>query len=241
MDDDAPPGVPEWVVTYGDMMSLLLTFFILLVSLSEVSQEGKYRAIMEAAQQYMGYSGAPLAPPGTNFPMNSILESLQQMQLGSVTDDVKGKGGVKQKAPPGKELRVQRMKENQGVIAGEPIFFSPGSSELSAESLALLEKIAREVVGKPHKLEIQAYSSPYVDGLPRSPAERMKLSYQRANLVMEHLLELRVERERMRISLSFQNSSRPDDEQGTVSQDRVEVTVLDEYAKSYIGRDDDYR
>ncbi|MBL4886213.1 MAG: flagellar motor protein MotB, partial [Planctomycetaceae bacterium] len=36
MDDDEPPGVPEWVVTYGDMMSLLLTFFIMLVSLSEV-------------------------------------------------------------------------------------------------------------------------------------------------------------------------------------------------------------
>ena len=26
-DDDAPPGVPEWVVTYGDMMSLLQAGF----------------------------------------------------------------------------------------------------------------------------------------------------------------------------------------------------------------------
>ena len=25
--EDEDPGVPEWVVTYGDMMSLLLTFF----------------------------------------------------------------------------------------------------------------------------------------------------------------------------------------------------------------------
>ena len=39
MEEDAPPGVPEWVVTYGDMMSLLLTFFIMLVSLSEIVAE----------------------------------------------------------------------------------------------------------------------------------------------------------------------------------------------------------
>ena len=35
-ENDSSPGVPEWVVTYGDMMSLLLTFFIMLVSLSEL-------------------------------------------------------------------------------------------------------------------------------------------------------------------------------------------------------------
>ena len=29
---DDEPGIPAWVVTYGDMMSLLLTFFILLLS-----------------------------------------------------------------------------------------------------------------------------------------------------------------------------------------------------------------
>ena len=35
--EDPPAGVPEWLVTFGDMMSLLLTFFIMLVSLSEVA------------------------------------------------------------------------------------------------------------------------------------------------------------------------------------------------------------
>src|SRR5690606_21337153 len=59
MDDDAPPGVAEWVVTYGDMMSLLLTFFIMLVSMSEVKEDEKYRAVMEALQHYLGYRAAP--------------------------------------------------------------------------------------------------------------------------------------------------------------------------------------
>ncbi|MCA9240906.1 MAG: flagellar motor protein MotB, partial [Planctomycetales bacterium] len=33
VEEEPPPGIPEWVVTFGDMMSLLLTFFIMLVSM----------------------------------------------------------------------------------------------------------------------------------------------------------------------------------------------------------------
>ena len=77
MEDDGPPGVPEWVVTYGDMMSLLLTFFIMLVSLSEVIAEKKYRAVLEALDQHMngGYSTAPSSPPGRNYAANDHFES----------------------------------------------------------------------------------------------------------------------------------------------------------------------
>ena len=32
-------GAPTWIVTFADMMSLLLTFFILMYSMSEVKQE----------------------------------------------------------------------------------------------------------------------------------------------------------------------------------------------------------
>jgi len=33
------PGIPEWVLTYGDLMSLLLCFFILLAAFSELKKE----------------------------------------------------------------------------------------------------------------------------------------------------------------------------------------------------------
>ncbi|VAX39948.1 Flagellar motor rotation protein MotB, partial [hydrothermal vent metagenome] len=76
MEEDEAPGVPEWVVTYGDMMSLLLTFFIMLVSLSEVVADQKYRAVLDSLQQYTGYRGSPKAPAGTSFPLNSMIESV---------------------------------------------------------------------------------------------------------------------------------------------------------------------
>ncbi|MGI5877261.1 MAG: OmpA/MotB family protein [Christensenellales bacterium] len=40
-------GAPDWVVSYGDMMSLLLTFFVLLFSFSSIDAE-KWRALVES-------------------------------------------------------------------------------------------------------------------------------------------------------------------------------------------------
>ncbi|MBR9801950.1 hypothetical protein GYB59_09715 [bacterium] len=241
MDDDGPPGVPEWVVTYGDMMSLLLTFFIMLVSLSEVKAEKKYRAIIEAARQYMGYSGAPKAPPGKSFPLNSIVDSLHEMKLGSVSDDDKGRGGIKQKAPPGDDLKVVRLREGESQIAGRPIVFEPGSTTLSEVDLEQIDTISREVAGKPHKLEIRAFSSPLVQGMQQTPDNRMQLSYNRAHEVMERMLENRVQKDRMRIAIYFHNPNEALDAQSPIPKDRVEVTILDEYADAFIGREEDYR
>ena len=41
----APEGAPEWMVTFGDLMSLLLTFFVLLFSVSEIKQKKIYEMI----------------------------------------------------------------------------------------------------------------------------------------------------------------------------------------------------
>ncbi len=47
-------GAPAWVVTYGDMMSLLLTFFIILVSMSELKQDHKFQRVMKSVRQAFG-------------------------------------------------------------------------------------------------------------------------------------------------------------------------------------------
>jgi len=51
------PGVPEWMVTYGDLMSLLLTFFILLASFSELKKPREYQRVVDAIQDELGVNG----------------------------------------------------------------------------------------------------------------------------------------------------------------------------------------
>ena len=44
-------GVPEWVVTFGDMMALLLCFFILLQMFSELKQDREYQRVITAIKE----------------------------------------------------------------------------------------------------------------------------------------------------------------------------------------------
>ncbi len=103
IEEDPPAGVPEWVVTYGDMMSLLLTFFIMLVSLSELKGDKKYQAMVRSIMKRMGYELGPEVPPGKSFPLDSAIDKLRT--LGAQTKTDTGRGGVKVPGPVGSATR----------------------------------------------------------------------------------------------------------------------------------------
>jgi chemotaxis protein MotB len=47
------PGAPKWVVTFGDLMSLLLCFFVLLLSFSEMDKQ-KYKQVAGSMEKAFG-------------------------------------------------------------------------------------------------------------------------------------------------------------------------------------------
>ena len=59
----APEGAPDWVVTFGDMMSLLLCFFVLLWMISAATTEEEKARMIEGFQQGL----LPSASEATNF------------------------------------------------------------------------------------------------------------------------------------------------------------------------------
>ena len=230
MADDAPPGAPEWVVTYGDMMSLLLTFFIMLVSLSEVHASERYRAVLESLEEYLGYRTAALSPPGRNFPLNSLIAALET--LGSFTNQDVGRGGVRHEAPSGRELRTFRTREGERVRVGRPIVFAHGETELSGDALDELRRIADDLAGKLHKIEIRAHASAGAAG----GGDPTLVSYRRGRAVLQALEELGLARDRLRITAAADTEPpKSSGDQPIAPADRVEVLTLDEYAGTYAG------
>ncbi|MEM1063817.1 MAG: flagellar motor protein MotB [Planctomycetota bacterium] len=221
MEDDGPPGVPEWVVTYGDMMSLLLTFFIMLVSLSEVAADKKYQQVLEALQQYAGYVAAQPSPPGKHFPLNSATRRTKK--LGSHVDDSKARGGIRREAVEGLDVRVFRDREGDPVPHGEPLLFAAGSVDLLPLTTPRLADIVTEVAGKPHKLQVVANYPASEDGT--LPEEAIRLAYERARRVALMMEVAGIAHVRLRIvtrAITAERAAR-----STVPPDSVEVVSLD--------------
>ena len=56
--DDSPPATPDWVLTYGDLMSLLLTFFVMMVSMSDLKRNDKFQSVADAMELQFGQRSA---------------------------------------------------------------------------------------------------------------------------------------------------------------------------------------
>jgi chemotaxis protein MotB len=232
--EDESPGVPEWIVTYGDMMSLLLTFFIMLVSLSEVVAEEKYRAILDSLQKYTGYKPGPDSPPGKHFPLNSLIEQLQT--LGSFTDKERGTRGIRTSSVKGTSMKILRTREGKSLKAGQSLAFSPGQESISQEVKRQLVVIAKEIGGKPNKIEIRGHVSPGPLPEGSDATDKTILSYIRARKVLTFLQEQDIDTNRVRIvAYADLQPVHLTGDKNEVKHDRVEVVIIDMLAEKYIG------
>ncbi len=52
-EDTPPAGSPAWMTTYGDMVTLLLCFFVILFAMSEIDIQ-KFQAVLQSFQGSLG-------------------------------------------------------------------------------------------------------------------------------------------------------------------------------------------
>ncbi len=228
-DEPAPMGIPEWVVTFGDMMSLLLTFFIMLVSMSEIKQEDRYQALVDSMRQQFGYTTSiESMTPGDTKPRASEFSVLSTM--GRAKKKNTAKGGTPDKAPLGEEPAVRIIRPGQTTAVGSVIFFAVASAELDEVAKRELDLTASRLVGKPEKIEVRGHCSADITARTAGTDAGMMIAYQRATAVMTYLVEQhQIPSNRFRISAA--GDSEPvavGDLDGAKRNSRVEVFLLDE-------------
>lgn len=233
IEEDPPIGIPEWVVTFGDMMSLLLTFFIMLVSLSEIKQEDKFQALVEAFRQQFGHDKSmDSLTPGDTRPRTTAMSPIATMGRAKIKNVAKG--GTEVKAPHGEEQSVRIIRQGSPTAVGSVIFFEAGSEVLTEIAKRELLLLADQLRGKPQKIEVRGHTAPEVAARNIDPTRSMDLAYRRASLVAKFLInDAKLEAYRFRLAQAGENE--PMDRSGNVEKmgmnPRVEVFLLDEVAE----------
>ncbi len=237
MEDDPPIGIPEWVVTFGDMMSLLLTFFIMLVSMSEMKQEEKYQAMVESMRKQFGHELSPASvSPGDHRSNSSEFRVLSTTGRAKRKDT--HKGGVPTKAPVGENERVRIVRPGGNTAIGTVVFFEDGALNLNDDAKAALDEQVKLLSGKPQKIEVRGHTAQQLATHGSEPLDSMDLAYRRCRNVMLYLTKQHgIPPERIRLSSAgawepMYLSSDPDK---TRLNPRVEVFLLEETVDQLIG------
>ncbi len=227
IEEDPPASVPEWVVTFGDMMSLLLTFFIMLVSMSEMKKDEKIQAMFDSMRRQFGHEMSMSASPGENSVHNSNMTSFASLARAKRLDIMQG--GNKVQAVSGEHALVQSVRQGRNSTVGGMVDFPEASAKLSPEGRDQLKQMAEKLAGKPQMIEIRGHTS----RRPVSEGDHYELAFQRCRQAMQALVEAGIEPERIRLSSAGANEPIDAglDPEARARNARIEVLMWDEPVK----------
>lgn len=235
--EDSPPGVPEWVVTYGDMMSLLLTFFIMLVSMSELKEDpGDVRTMLDSIQQVFGPTKGLTGVSGNSLQSNSAYG--ERRSNGSRSEGGTERASRDSGGPGGAHRTVERINHGTVVTLGGPARFERFDATLSDALRADLDAIAGVLATRPNRIMIRGHATR--EPLPADRTlefdgfkvrDRWDLSYARARAVAEYLAGRGIDRRRLLVSAGGGAEPHPAGRHESEQRfnRRVDVFILDSY------------
>lgn len=235
IQEDPPAGIPEWVVTFGDMMSLLLTFFILLFSMSEVRSNEKIKELMGSMQRTFGRHPAPATPLPVGV-MKSNVRQTPSAPEGKEKKRTQSRSGLdNSKVSMGEDPLARSVRQGTYTIVGRAVLFAESSAELSDEARTQLDEAAVLLAGKPNKIAVRGHTSrkPLPEGSQFH--SDWELAFARCNRAAEYLASRGVERERL--ELDVVGASEPvyrGANHGLLQENsRVEVFLLDRFVEQF--------
>lgn len=186
--DDAGEEGREWLVTYADMVTLLLTFFVMMLSLARLDTE-RFEQIVTSIQYSLGASVAPGGRIGRIDAHDTKRMSLSELtgrQTEPIMQDIR-------EVTDQKNLDdvVEVIDQGDKVIlrVKGQLLFNTGSSDINPQALGVLKAIADVVDRNPGwRLDVKGHT----DSRPISSvkfASNWELSSLRATAVLRYLIE----------------------------------------------------
>lgn len=228
-----------WLTTYGDMITLVLTFFILLYSMSSISSE-KYEILVKAFSE----SGSPKQivledlqqegeePPGFKGNKEGIAEEMQPADVNELADLYKYVQSYVDSNGMGEDVEVG---EGDGFVIMRfrgDVFFTPDSPILQPAGKDILDFLVAGITPIEQDIKLvrvdgHTATNPNLDTY--SISDR-KLSSERATAVLMYMEDMNVIDPAKMMSVGY-GKHRPiatnDTQEGREENRRVELYILD--------------
>jgi len=237
--EECKTGAPEWMTTYGDLVTLLMCFFVLLFAFSEIDAQ-KFEAVMESFQGSAGVleSGKSLSedalifdaspendttPETTDTKELEIIEEILQEMASEIEGELNEKGLDGQ-------IEFEIKDSKLIILLPNSVLFDPARAELKEESFSVLSILGGTLQNELFELGTFRIEG-HTDNLPintiRFPSN-WKLSAARATSVLRFFRD-ELDFQENRFAISGYSDTQPketnDTPEGRAQNRRVEVII----------------
>lgn len=238
-------GMERWLLTYADLITLLMAFFVIMYAMSSVDAS-KYQALAQSLKSALG-----LAPSNTSFIPNTM--------AGGKSKDTAAKNKNGATVPKEQVLNVRNAKEEhefanmlnkiqeyakaKGISAGlkvkedargivinlsDKILFASGKADLSPDAQAILDDLAGILLTSNKYIKVEGYTDNVPIHTDKYPSN-WQLSTDRAVSVIMYWIS-KYPQASDHLSASGYGKYRPvapnDTPEGRAKNRRVEIVVL---------------
>jgi len=229
-----PTGAPKWMVTFSDLITLILVFFILLFSMSQIDIV-KFRTIADSFQQRQILEFYPSVIPfenpsaepemerektqpqnseGTDKELNQLLADIQSYLNENKLSDV---------------VVATRTERGVVLVLQEQALFTSGEATVLEEAYPFLNKVGDLLSRIPNFVKVEGHTDNRPIGTYRFPSN-WELSSARASSVIRYLVQTENLDPKRFIAVGY-GDTRPiapnDTRENLQKNRRVEVIITD--------------
>lgn len=187
----------RWLITYADLITLLLIFFVVLYTFSKIDAE-KFAGIAEALARALGggagmilegqgpavVSGTPEFEPGKDAKFALSGGGEENLQLEKIKAEIE-----KYAREKGLQAKITARIEERGLVVSvlDTVLFPIGSAELTPQAKEVVREVGKILLKMPNCVRIEGHTCDLPIHTPRYPSN-WELSVARATSVVQELI-----------------------------------------------------
>lgn len=172
-----PPTAPFWSTTYGDLMSLVLVFFVFLAAFSSIDIT-HYRQAQEAMK----------GGPGVLDKQDAVVEAPTLPESPEFQAAMADLGESMKEAKLDRQVRVFWDTQGVRIVLQDSILFAPAQAEMSPAYLKVLDAAVAVIrTLNVAELQVQGHTDDLPISTPQFPSN-WELSSARATSVLRYLV-----------------------------------------------------
>jgi chemotaxis protein MotB len=218
-----------WLITFADLVTLLLTFFVLLLSMATLDRS----ILREIAVSIVGAEGLSPSKGAGKIPAKfqfveqeiekptTVFQHLHRIKDILFPDEVLPEGMARSTLE--QNLEILQRPEGVALVLSDDLLFATAESELQEENKKVLSEFALFLATVPMPVNISGYT----DNVPGGIKDNYTLSAERALSVLTYFLEFGFAPERFSVSAYGEKFPLADNAtpEGRAKNRRVEILL----------------